>query len=438
MAELRWLNHAGYVLRAGDGARLGVDPWLSGTAFDDGWALLSPSAPDAEQELSSVDHLWISHEHPDHFSPAALRSIPEARRPQVTVWYQPTRDRRVLGWCESAGFRVEELGPRRAAAIGGLRARSGSVNDDSWLFVEVDGMRILNLNDCETADRRRLEAIGDQVGAVDVLLTQFSYANGMSRPADRAARAGHARQKLGQVRDQIEVLRPSVVVPFASFVWFCHEENDHLNDEVVTIDRAVAHIEALGPRAVVLAPGDRWELGTPQDPAPALERYRSDLASVPSRPRVRTRPVARPDLLAAAAAHRARVAEANQLWALRPLRRTRWLEPARLEVTDLEQGRFRFDLFDGLVPDPEGGPVDVALSAESLAFCFRHGFGLNTLQVNGRFEERRAGGLMRLRVHLTPAVMNSHGRSVPRSLLAPSFLRERARPVLARLRRQLG
>ncbi len=92
----------------------------------------------------------------------------------------------------------------------------------------------------------------------------------------------------------------------------------------------------------------------------------------------------------------------------------------------------------GLVPDPEGGPVDVALSAESLAFCFRHGFGLNTLQVNGRFEERRAGGLMRLRVHLTPAVMNSHGRSVPRSLLAPSFLRERARPVLARLRRQLG
>ena len=38
--KIRWVNHASFVVEAG-GVGLLCDPWLFGTAFDDGWALLS-------------------------------------------------------------------------------------------------------------------------------------------------------------------------------------------------------------------------------------------------------------------------------------------------------------------------------------------------------------------------------------------------------------
>ena len=37
--KLEFVNHASYVLESG-GVRLLCDPWLEGTAFNDGWALL--------------------------------------------------------------------------------------------------------------------------------------------------------------------------------------------------------------------------------------------------------------------------------------------------------------------------------------------------------------------------------------------------------------
>ena len=65
-SKITWVNHAGYIL-SHKNINLLVDPWHSGTAFNDGWSLLSKTYfPD--QIAKSITHIWISHEHPDHFS----------------------------------------------------------------------------------------------------------------------------------------------------------------------------------------------------------------------------------------------------------------------------------------------------------------------------------------------------------------------------------
>src|SRR5262245_51068490 len=58
--------HASAVIETAD-AVVWSDPWLSGTAFNDSWALLPPPPPGLpEAWIPKVTHLFISHEHPDH------------------------------------------------------------------------------------------------------------------------------------------------------------------------------------------------------------------------------------------------------------------------------------------------------------------------------------------------------------------------------------
>src|SRR5690606_28781721 len=65
--QIEWVNHASFVVRHEQVALIS-DPWLFGTAFDDGWSLLSPTRFRPE-DFATLTHVWVSHEHPDHFHP---------------------------------------------------------------------------------------------------------------------------------------------------------------------------------------------------------------------------------------------------------------------------------------------------------------------------------------------------------------------------------
>lgn len=66
--QIEFINHASVLISEGDVALL-TDPWYSGPAFHKGWKLLAET-PEAEVDrlLDRVTHIWLSHEHPDHFS----------------------------------------------------------------------------------------------------------------------------------------------------------------------------------------------------------------------------------------------------------------------------------------------------------------------------------------------------------------------------------
>jgi L-ascorbate metabolism protein UlaG (beta-lactamase superfamily) len=68
--KIEWVNHASYVLSS-KGVNLICDPWLSGSAFNQGWSLLSSSKFRVE-DFDRITHVWFSQEHSDHFSPPSL------------------------------------------------------------------------------------------------------------------------------------------------------------------------------------------------------------------------------------------------------------------------------------------------------------------------------------------------------------------------------
>jgi L-ascorbate metabolism protein UlaG (beta-lactamase superfamily) len=68
LPNIEFLNHAS-VLVSNEQVSLLSDPWYQGDAFHKGWNLIHEFSDDEIINLlGRVTHIWISHEHPDHFS----------------------------------------------------------------------------------------------------------------------------------------------------------------------------------------------------------------------------------------------------------------------------------------------------------------------------------------------------------------------------------
>jgi len=307
--KIDFVNHASLVLSHGD-VRLLCDPWLHGRAFNEGWALLAPTVF-RNEEFETISHIWYSHEHPDHFSPRCLAGVRESLRPGITVLFHESDDRKIIRHCAGLGFATRELARGERVTLGPdfhVRCSRWDHTDDSWLLVEAGGARVLNLNDCMVNRSDEIARLKSQVGPIDVLATQFSIAawDGNAEDVDRRRRG--ARTMLERTVAQCRTLEPRWLIPFASFVWFCHEENHSMNSAVVRVDEvaaAVAHDTRTTP--VVLYPGDSWQVGGRASNAEALERYAADYRSIPLRERVAVRPVPMAELQTSCEAFLARV-----------------------------------------------------------------------------------------------------------------------------------
>jgi UDP-MurNAc hydroxylase len=424
--KILWINHASYLLEAGS-VRLVCDPWLEGPAFNNGWQLLSPSRF-AYERFAEVTHIWLSHEHPDHFSPTVLKKIDVAHRKNITVLYRKTRDRRVVSFCAAAGFSVLEVDPGKAYELdGSLRVVCGTVASDSWLLVESAEARVLNTNDCALPSDRDASAVRRMCGRrrVDVLLTQFSYANWCGNPDDAESHRAAASQKLDEMRRQIRIFEPGWVVPFASFIWFAHEENVHMNRHVNRVEGAARAISETGCQPVVLYPGDEWTVGIEHDPSAAIRRYADDSLTVAGRLPIRTRPVKFAAVESVAAEFRGRLRAKNWIWTLKPLAWVGYLVPVRIYLTDHDR-TVAVDMERGLT-DVGMGRLDpiLEMSAESLWFALKFEFGIDTLLVNGRFREVVPGATLMLSRQFAVARHNNDGFSFPGRLFDPRFVASR-------------
>ena len=69
---IEFVNHASVIISYEDVSILS-DPWFNGTAFHDGWRLMYELQDNEITDiLKKITHVYISHEHPDHFRPAFL------------------------------------------------------------------------------------------------------------------------------------------------------------------------------------------------------------------------------------------------------------------------------------------------------------------------------------------------------------------------------
>jgi hypothetical protein len=434
--QIEFVNHSSFLAETGP-VRLLCDPWLSGTAFNDGWALLAPTAFEPAR-FRDVTHIWFSHEHPDHFAPGTLKAIAPEHRAQITVLYQATSDGKVAKFCRGLGFRdVVELAPGGWTPLApGIDVRCEPwTGGDSWLALRGPGATLLNLNDCAIYQHDEVARICDEVGPVDVLATQFSISAWDGNPEERDRLEAGALGMLERMVVHANASGARAVIPFASFVWFCHEENFYLNAFHNRVDTAAETLRARTQAApVVLYPGDRWEVGAAHDPAPATARWLGDYESLPTRARVQSPLVAPEELVAASDDFCSRVRKGSDALRLRvrlamqQFRHSRALTEGTLpalvalamlgipEATvyleDLDQA-FLFTIFHGLRPVPRRREeCDVAMSSDSLRYAFQHMWGGESLQVNGRFRELRPDGRLALFQYFWLAAGRNRGEAI--------------------------
>ena len=405
---IHFVGHASFVVENQHAALL-ADPWLAGTAFNDGWC--HSAAPRLDDDLRArISDVYISHEHPDHFSPPSLSRLAGPGAPTVRI--QTTRDGRVAAYCRAKGFEVTELPPHERFALGrGFEVVCGPHRHmDSWLLADIDGTTVLNLNDCRVTDAAQALRVRSITGPVDVLFTQFSYANWVGNPDEVDRRRAYADLMLGYVRTQIEILEPRYVVPFASFIRFGHAENAYLTDDLPGLREVVDYVDRhTSATAVAMYPGDVWVVGEAHDTEKAIERYEAD-ASEPRALVDPARSLSLDELQGLAADHVERLrARSNQMAAVRVLEAARFLPAVRVRLWDLGcTVEFRCDR--GLEATAE--PAHVAMGTDSLAFCLEHDFGAETLYVNGRYRVLHGPEKLFFR-HFYPAILNNQGFSFP-------------------------
>ena len=421
--QIEFVNHASFVCEH-NGVRLICDPWLYGSAFNDGWDLIVESRFTADQ-FANVNYIWFSHEHPDHFSPRVLMDVPAELRPKITVLYKQTPDQKVLKFCTKLGFATLELPDGQRTELGsGLTVLCRKVPlHDSWLMIEAGGQRILNLNDAVLERPRELRALREELGEIELLFTQFSYAAWRGNREDTAVRRADARKKLDIMQTQIRYLRPKFTVPFASFSFFSHEENSFTNDAANTPSVALAAIEQTDSRPIVMYPGDRWQVGDVHDNASAIARYKQDYALIGQRPLRKSTSVPLETLKVQAKACIERIETTNDRRMLAVLRKNPvfpLLGPIEIYLWDLDCN-VRFSFEHGLEPITwRPAKYDLRMASDSLHFVLKNSWGIDTLTVSGRFSAD-AAGLKQLVATFGLDALNNTGIRV-----TPSFLLDSA------------
>ncbi|MCA9246860.1 MAG: MBL fold metallo-hydrolase [Planctomycetales bacterium] len=410
MCNITFVNHASVLIEA-EGIRLITDPWLEGRVFHNGWDLIAKSKFSFD-DFADITHIWFSHEHPDHFFPPNVKRIPEAMREKICILYQQTADQKVVDYCRNLGFRTQELPHHKWVELTpGFRVLCGPVPVyDSWLMLDAGGKCIVNLNDCELNQINDIEPLQQYLPRpVDLLLSQFGYASWKGNPEEKQAREDGAREILERLGAQASVLKPRYLLPFASLIYFCHEENSYLNDSINTIAGAAEYIQnQTQATPVVMYPGETWSIGQLHDNAEPLARWQADYETIPRDLQV-SQTVSWDDLQKHSAAYLARMREKNNRLLVAALSRIGFFPQLKIHLWDLDRV-VAFDLRRGISPsDASAEDADVAMSSESLAFIFQFDWGMDTVYVNGRFRAAPEGFSRFIRTFAL-GIMNNTGR----------------------------
>jgi hypothetical protein len=434
---LTFINHACFEIRT-DAALLLVDPWVEGSAFNHGWSLLDQSTSNAAlisrlNEAGLPVYVWYSHEHPDHFSISFLKKFREDFRGKACFLFQETLDKRVLGFLQRNGQQARECRAGVPVTLApGLRITVFPYSDgDSFSLIEAGGKAVLNLNDCVINTREqcsRVKAAVDTIAPrIDVMFTQFGYANWVGNPDDPARHRAAALEKIERIALQIEAFAPALVVPFASFVYFSTAENAYLNAE-----QNAPHVVSGAPRLAAHAyqlrfpkPGDAVDLAadTPASLLPMHERalahwrglIEAGFRLLPEQP-----PATLADVQAAFATYRDAM-NTNLKGLPRLLEWLGRIAPLTIHIADLHK-TLRFSYRQGVTELAGDAPGDVVLTSSNAVFLFKNEYGFDTTQVNGRFRVAHAGAARVFSRFFLPQRMGKNGYDRRHPLLTLRYL----------------
>ena len=419
--SIQFINHASVILR-GDNISVLIDPWYQGDAFHKGWNLLCETSNDQiEDYLNNVTHIWISHEHPDHFSiPFFKKFSKQINAREIKILFQESKDKRVVQFLKTLSIDYLEL----KDSIGLKLSENFLVTCikegfyDSALLVTHHNEKILNLNDCDVTAHFKAKEIFSKTGEVDVLLTQFSYAAWKGGVANKKWRVEASLEKLHTIDLQISTFKPKFVIPFASFVYFSNQENYYLNDSINKPKDVVDKFKDSKSSIIILKPDDVLG-GNFEDTsnARAIHFWNQKYEEIEQK-KLNVYDTVNYELICESfKSYCDRIAIKNNMTFIAMLRSISPIpifNAVVVKLTDLNI-TLQFDYVAKKIELTTAAPM-ICLKSESLNFLFSNSYGFDTLTVNACFEEGRTGGFVSATKSLAIENLNNLGIYVKPSL----------------------
>jgi UDP-MurNAc hydroxylase len=234
--RLTGTGHAGLRIDTAAGSIL-CDPWV-GPAYFASWFPFPDNSRLDWGRLGQVDYLYVSHLHRDHFDAELLRCR-VSHEATVLLPDHPSgeleRELREVGFAHFVRTRSNEpveLGGGLTIMIQTLTSPTDGPLGDSSLWVEHDGIRLLDQNDARPTDLREFARLGD----VHAHLLQFSgaiwYPMAYELPPARKAALGREKRErqVDRTIRYIDDLKAGWVFPIAGPPCFLDDELCALND----------------------------------------------------------------------------------------------------------------------------------------------------------------------------------------------------------------
>jgi CMP-N-acetylneuraminate monooxygenase len=217
--EIIHLGHAGLYISYEDFS-LVIDPWLIGPAFMGGWWLNREPKKQYLELIQKAQIIFISHNHPDHLHPETLSYL-DKNKTIITPAFKSSSSAKML---KSIGFSPKSLDYKdiyqfKNKEIYFSILKSGDFRDDSGLYLNINGFKILLSVDSNYLNSLILP------NDIDLLATSFaSGASGFplcfqnyndSEKSKIILR--NKRAALSAVLKLVEAVNPKYYLPYAGF-----------------------------------------------------------------------------------------------------------------------------------------------------------------------------------------------------------------------------
>ena len=398
-SSIRLINHASVKFEFKE-IKILTDPWYQGSVFHKSWKLIYQQT---ENEILSlirdISHIFISHEHPDHFSPSFFLDIKIKSillENKIKILFQQTKDKRVLKFLEKNEYEVIEIPNNKYFNLTNevkiKLTKFGYI--DSSLIIETPNNKILNLNDCPLNKKEEIETFKKKHGEFDILLSQFSYAAWKGGKNNNEYRKIAAEEKIKTMINQYKILGCKHVIPFASFVYFSNELNNYMND---CINKPEDLIKKLGNEinAIILSPGEKQSLHELKQNQDSLTFWKDKYKQIPNLPIDKySKSITYEELKKDYRAYKNTILKINSkilIYLASKIKFLNYFQPINIFLIDHNEN-YEFSLIKDFKIN-ENVESDIKMHSESLQFIFKNNFGFDTLTVNGCFEASKEGFL---------------------------------------------
>ena len=397
---IEFINHASVLITHNN---IGVlsDPWYKGPVFHNGWRLIhEKKETEITKILEKTTHIYISHEHPDHFDVSFFNSsnnIEILKRNNIKVIFQFTKDKRVINFLKSKEITVHEFKKNESVKLSADVTAQIIKHDfyDSSLTITTPDAKILNLNDAPMRSENQIKSFKKKYGNFDILLTQFSYAAWKGGKKNKSYREQAAMEKILHIEKQASILNCKTVIPFASFIYFSNEINFYMNDSINTPKLLKKHFNNKNYNydVIIFEPGEIQKVGYLKQNDNSIEFWNKEYQNLNQKKKDRyIESITEEDLKSHFNIYRNKIFKKNSkflIYFLSWIKIFNLFQPINIYLQDHKR-KYTYSILNGLVRN-NSEIIDISMHSKSLSFIFKNEFGFDTLSVNGCFESSENG-----------------------------------------------